>query len=335
MTRRLTDLLPRPIVVAPMAGGPSTAGLVVAAARAGALGFLAAGYQTPKVMAAEIAAVRAATAEPFGVNVFVPGAPYADAATLRGYLDSLSADGLIGDPSWDDDRFDAKVAALLADPPPVVSFTFGCPSAEVVTALQGSGAVVVVTVTSAPEAAAAASAGADAVCVQGFEAGAHRGTFVNDDSPGRDRGLLSLIGEVSAVTGLPQIAAGGIMGPRQVQAVLAAGAVAAQCGTAFLRCPESGTNPLHKAALADPRYTATALTRAFSGRPARGLVNQFIRDHPDAPPAYPEINNATRALRAAAAAAGDTERMSLWAGQGYRSATTLPAGEIIERLAAN
>jgi nitronate monooxygenase len=335
MTRRLTDLLPRPIVVAPMAGGPSTAGLVVAAARAGALGFLAAGYKTPKVMAAEIAAVRAATAEPFGVNVFVPGAPYADAATLRGYLDSLSADGLIGDPSWDDDRFDAKVAALLADPPPVVSFTFGCPSAEVVTALQGSGAVVVVTVTSAPEAAAAASAGADAVCVQGFEAGAHRGTFVNDDSPGRDRGLLSLIGEVSAVTGLPQIAAGGIMGPRQVQAVLAAGAVAAQCGTAFLRCPESGTNPLHKAALADPRYTATTLTRAFSGRPARGLVNQFIRDHPDAPPAYPEINNATRALRAAAAAAGDTERMSLWAGQGYRSATTLPAGEIIERLAAN
>jgi nitronate monooxygenase len=335
MTRRLTDLLPRPIVVAPMAGGPSTAGLVVAAARAGALGFLAAGYKTPKVMAAEIAAVRAATAEPFGVNVFVPGAPYADAATLRGYLDSLSAEGIMGDPSWDDDRFDAKVAALLADPPPVVSFTFGCPSAEVVTALQGSGAVVVVTVTSAAEAAAAASAGADAVCVQGFEAGAHRGTFVNDDSPGRDLGLLSLIGEVSAVTGLPQIAAGGIMGPRQVQAVLAAGAVAAQCGTAFLRCPESGTNPRHKAALADPRYTATALTRAFSGRPARGLVNQFIRDHPDAPPAYPEINNATRALRAAAAAAGDTERMSLWAGQGYRAAIDQPAGEIIERLSAN
>jgi nitronate monooxygenase len=335
MTRRLTDLLPRPIVVAPMAGGPSTAGLVVAAARAGALGFLAAGYKTPEVMAAEIAAVRAATAEPFGVNIFVPGAPYADAAKLRRYLDSLGADGTTGDPGWDDDHFDAKIGALVADPSPVVSFTFGCPSAEVVTALQGSGTVVVVTVTSAGEALAAASAGADAVCVQGFEAGAHRGTFVNDDSPGRDLGLLSLIGEVAAVTGLPQIAAGGIMGPRQVKAVLAAGAVAAQCGTAFLRCPESGAHPLHKAALADPRYTATTLTRAFSGRSARGLVNQFIRDHPDAPAAYPEINNATRPLRAAAAAGGDTERMSLWAGQGYRSAVEQPAGEIIERLAGH
>ena len=155
---------------------------------------------------------------------------------------------------------------------------------------------------------------------------------VNDDQPGRDYGLLSLIGEVARVTGLPQIATGGIMGPRQVQAVIAAGAVAAQCGTAFLRCPESGAHPRYKAALADPRYTATTLTRAFSGRPARGLVNQFIRDHQGAPAAYPEINNATRPLRAAAAAEGDTERMSLWAGQGYRSATEYPAAEIIERL---
>jgi nitronate monooxygenase len=329
------DLLPRPVVVAPMAGGPSTAGLVVAAARAGALGFLAAGYKTSEAMTAEIAAVRAATGEPFGVNVFVPGAPCADPAALDRYLDSLSADGTTGDASWDDDHFDAKIAALLADPPPVVSFTFGCPPAEAVTALQRSGALVIITVTSPDEAVAAAAAAADAVCSQGLEAGAHRGTFANDDAPGRDLGLLSLIGQVNAVTSLPQIAAGGIMGPRQVNAVLAAGAVAAQCGTAFLRCPESGAHPLHKAALADPRYAATALTRAFSGRPARGLVNQFIRDHPDAPAAYPEINNATRPLRAAAAASGDTERMSLWAGQGYRSAIEQPAGEIIERLSAD
>ncbi len=332
MTRRLTDLLPYPIVVAPMAGGPTTVELVVATARAGALGFLAAGYKRAEAMAAEIAAVRAATAEPFGVNVFVPGAPCTDGARLRRYLDSLRPDGTLGDPGWDDDYFDGKVAALLAARPPVASFTFGCPSAEVVTALQGSGTIVVVTVTSPDEAAAAAAAGADAVCVQGFEAGAHRGTFANDDAPGRDLGVLSLIGQVTAVTGLPQIAAGGIMDPRQVRAVLAAGAVAAQCGTAFLRCPESGAHPLHKAALADPRYAATTLTRAFSGRPARGLVNRFIADHADAPAAYPEINNATRPLRAAAAASGDPERMSLWAGQGYRSATTRPAGEIVELL---
>jgi nitronate monooxygenase len=335
MTRSLTDMLRRPVIVAPMAGGPSTTGLVIAAAQAGALGFLAAGYKTAGAMSAEIAAVRAATGEPFGVNVFVPGAPYGNPAELDRYLDSLRADGTVGDASWDDDHFDAKIAALLAAPPPVVSFTFGCPTPEVVTALQRSGAAVIITVTSPDEAVAAASAGADAVCVQGFEAGAHRGTFVNDDAPGRDLGLLSLIGAVAAVTGPPQIAAGGIMGRRQVNAVLAAGAVAAQCGTAFLRCPESGAHPLHKAALADPRYTATTLTRAFSGRPARGLVNQFIRDHPGAPAAYPEINNATRPLRAAAAAAGETERMSLWAGQGYRSAIEEPAGEIIERLSAD
>src|SRR5215467_6325033 len=324
----LADLLRRRIMVAPMAGGPTTTDLVVAAARAGALGWLAAGYQTPEATAAEIAAVRAATAEPFGVNLFVPGAPYPDRRALAGYLDSLGPG--LGDASWDDDGFDGKVAALLTDPPVVTSFTFGCPPPGVIRALQDAGSAVVVTVTSGAEAALAEQAGADGLCVQGYEAGAHRGTFANDDAPGRDRGLLALIGEVAAVTALPQIAAGGIMGPRQVRAVLAEGAAAAQCGTAFLRSPESGAHPLHKAALADPRYTATTVTRAFSGRPARGLVNRFIVEHADAPPAYPEINNATRPMRAAAAARGETERMSLWAGQGYRLAAELPAAEIIE-----
>lgn len=231
----LADLLRRRIVVAPMAGGPTTTELVVAAARAGALGWLAAGYKTPEAMAAEIAAVRAATAEPFGVNVFVPSAPYPDRRTLAGYLDSLGPG--LGDASWDDDGFDGKVAALLTDPPAVTSFTFGCPPPGVIRALQDAGSAVVITVTSPAEAALAEQGGADGLCVQGYEAGAHRGTFVNDDAPGRDRGLLALIGEVAAVTTLPQIAAGGIMGPRQVQAVLATGAAAAQCGTAFLRSP--------------------------------------------------------------------------------------------------
>jgi nitronate monooxygenase len=330
--RALADLLRRPVAVAPMAGGASTPELVRAAASAGALGFLAAGYKTPDAMAAEISAVRAATAEPFGVNVFVPGTPAADPEALARYLNSLRAAGPTGDATWDDDGFEAKVAALLADPPPVTSFTFGCPPAEVICALQAAGSTVVITVTSPGEAALAAAAGADGLCVQGYEAGAHRGTFANDDAPGHDYGLLPLIGEVADVTGLPLIAAGGVMGPRQVRAVIAAGAMAAQCGTAFLRCPESGAHPRHKAALADPRYTATTLTRAFSGRPARALVNQFVRDHDGAPAAYPEINNATRPLRAAAAARGDTEGMSLYAGQGYRSATEQPAAEIIERL---
>ena len=331
---RFHELLRRPVIVAPMAGGSSTAELVIAAAGAGALGFLAAGYKTPAAMAAEMADVRAATAQPFGVNVLLPGTPYPDPAALDRYLGSLRTAGPLGDATWDDDGFGGKIAALLAEPPAVTSFTFGCPPAEVIRALQDAGSLVVVTVTSPAEAALAAGAGADALCVQGYEAGAHRGTFANDDEPGRDYGLLSLIGEVVRVTSLPQVAAGGIMDPRQVRAVIAAGAVAAQCGTAFLRCPESGAHPRYKAALTDPHYTATTLTRAFSGRLARGLANQFIRDHQDAPAAYPEINNATRPLRAAAAADGDTERMSLWAGQGWRSATGQQAGEIIERLSA-
>lgn len=335
--RNLRSLLRRPLVVAPMAGGPSTTGLVVAAAGAGALGFLAAGYKTAAAMAAEITAVRAATAEPFGVNVFVPGAPPADTDAIARYLGSLAADAdtagaALGTPVWDDDGFDEKIAVLLADPPPAVSFTFGCPPAETIAALDDAGCVVTVTVTDPGEAAAAAAAGAAALCVQGYAAGAHRGTFGGHAAAGQEYDLLALIGEVARVTGLPQIAAGGIMGPRSVAAVLAAGAVAAQCGTAFLRCPESGAHPAHKAALADPRYTTTALTRAFSGRWARGLVNQFVLDHGDAPAGYPEINNATRPLRAAAAARGDAERMSLWAGQGYRSATDHPAAGIIERL---
>jgi nitronate monooxygenase len=146
---------------------------------------------------------------------------------------------------------------------------------------------------------------------------------------------LPLIGAVRSVTPLPLIAAGGIMSAGQVRTAVSGGAVAAQCGTAFLRCPESGAHPLHKAALADPRYPKTTLTRAFSGRLARGLVNQFILDHADAPAAYPEINNATRALRAAAAARGDTDRMSLWAGQGFRAALELPAREVVALLSVS
>ncbi|MGH9023331.1 MAG: nitronate monooxygenase, partial [Acidimicrobiia bacterium] len=255
-----------------------------------------------------------------------------DSGTARAYAASLGAGA--GAPVWDDDDWDAKVELLVRRPPPLVSFTFGCPPAGLVAALHDKEAVVVVTVTTPEEAAIAAAGGAGCLCVQGFEAGAHRGSFTNDDRPDQDWGLLALLGEVSRVTDLPLIAAGGIAGPRGVAAVLAAGADAAQAGTVFLRCPESGAHPVHQAALADPRFRVTAVTRAFSGRRARGLVNRFMLDHPSAPCAYPEINNATRGLRSAAAARGDAQEMSLWAGQAFRGASEHPAGEIVERLAA-
>jgi len=325
-----------PVVVAPMAGGPSTAGLVIAASAAGALGFLAAGYKTAAAMRAEMAAVEAGSAAPYGVNVFVPGAP-TDPAALEDYLAQLEPDAAAlgvapGRPEWSDDDWDAKLAALLAHPPAVASFTFGCPEAGVIAALRAAGSAVWVTVTTPDEAALAASRGADGLCVQGPEAGAHRGTFSAGAGPA-EVPLRRLLADVAAVASLPLVAAGAIMSRQDVTSALAAGAVAVQCGTAFLRCLESGAHPLHKAALADPLFPGTAVTWAFTGRPARGLVNRFMLDHPDAPPGYPEVHFATRPLRAAAAAAGDTSRMNLWAGEGYRAATTRSAAEIVAMLA--
>ncbi len=268
-------------------------------------------------MTAQIGAIRAGGAEVFGVNLFVPGAPAADPGAVTGYVASLAAEAAEfgvepGEPAWDDDGWEPKIAALLAAPPLVVSFTFGCPPAPLIAEFRAAGSLVWVTVTSPAEAVAATAAGADSLCVQGPEAGAHRGTFTNADRPAGEPGLADLIGAVRRVTGLPLIAAGGIVSRPAVSAALAAGARAVQCGTAFLRCPESGAHPAYKAALADPRFGPTAVTRAFSGRPARGLVNRFMRDHP--------------------AAAGDIERMSLWAGQGYRDCTTSPAGQIVAAL---
>jgi nitronate monooxygenase len=320
-----------------MAGGPSTPGLVLAAAGAGALGFLAAGYKTAAALRADMDAVRAGTGAPFGVNVFVPGPPAPDPAALDRYLaelepDAAALDARLGTPDWNDDDWDAKLAVLLGQPPPVVSFTFGCPGPDVIAALTAVGSQVWVTVTTPEEAALAAGRGAGGLCVQGPAAGAHRGTFSLTAAPSAVP-LHQLLRDAAAVTGLPLVAAGGIMSHRDVQGALAAGAAAVQCGTAFLRCPESGANPVHKAALADPAFTATAVTRAFTGRPARGLVNRFMLDHPGAPPGYPEIHVVTRPLRAAAAAAGDTGRLNLWAGEGFRAATGRPAAEIVALLA--
>ncbi len=318
-----------------MAGGASTPDLVIAAAGAGALGFLAGGYKAGEALAGEMTAVRAATGEPFGVNLFVPGPPAADPEAVASYLESLrpeaEASGCeLGEPTWDDDRWEEKLSVLLADPPPVVSFTFGCPEREIIEAFCHAGSLVVVTVTTPDEARIAADRGAGALCVQGAEAGGHRGSFSADSE--EDHPLVDLLQRVAGVTDLPQIAAGGLSGGDGVRRVLAAGAVAAQCGTAFLRCPESGASAAHQAALVAGVHTTTAITRAFSGRRARGLRNRFMLDHPDAPAAYPEINHATRPLRAAAAASGDTESMSLWAGQGFRWASDRPAGEIVEML---
>ncbi|MEU1933598.1 nitronate monooxygenase [Streptomyces coeruleorubidus] len=341
MSSALTDLFPHPIVQAPMAGGVSVPKLAAAVCEAGGLGFLAAGYKTADGMYEEIKQLRSLTGRPFGVNLFMPQPEYADPAAIDVYAHQLSGEASwyeaeLGDPdSGRDDGYETKLAVLRDNPVPVVSFHFGTPSREVVDALHRVGTFVLVTATTPDEARAVERAGADAVIAQGVEAGGHQGTHRDiPETDGSGIGLLSLVAQIRETVSLPIIAAGGIMRGGQIAAVLAAGASAAQLGTAFLATAESGANALHKQALTNPLFVRTELTRAFSGRPARGLVNRFLREHgPYAPAAYPEIHHLTSPLRKAAAKAGDAQGMALWAGQGHWMARELPAGQLVEVLA--
>jgi nitronate monooxygenase len=342
MSSALTDLFPHPIVQAPMAGGVSVPQLAAAVCEAGGLGFLAAGYKTADGMYQEIKQLRSLTARPFGVNVFMPQPEYAESGAVEVYAHQLAGEAAwyeteLGDPdSGRDDGFDAKLAVLLDNPVPVVSFHFGVPSPEVFDSLRRAGTYTLVTATTTEEARAVERAGADAVIAQGVEAGGHQGTHRDlPENDGSGIGLLSLVTQIREAVSIPVVAAGGIMRGSQIAAVLAAGASAAQLGTAFLATPESGAQAVYKQALTNPLFSRTELTRAFSGRPARGLVNRFLREHgPYAPAAYPEIHHLTAPLRKAAAKAGDAQGMALWAGQGHRLARELPAGELVEVLAA-
>lgn len=325
-----------PVLAAPMAGGPGTPALVRAAASAGSLGFLAGGYKTPAALRDEIAEVRAG---PFGVNLFAPnplpvdpGAFRRYAALIRPEADRYGID-LHGDPVEDDDGWSDKIDLLLADPVPVASFTFGIPAPDVIAALRRRGTFVIQTVTSAAEAGAAAHAGVDALAVQAVWAGGHSGTLAPLRPPPAIP-LADLVAAVRAAVPLPVVAAGGLAGAGDVAAVLRAGAAAVAVGTALLLTDEAGTNPTHRAALVDPARETTVVTRAFTGRPARGLRNDFIdRYQPEAPSGYPALHHLTSTLRRAAAAAGDADRLHLWAGTGYREAATGPAAQVLERLA--
>lgn len=327
-----------PVVQGPMAGGPATPRLAAAVTGAGGLGFLAGGYKAPDALRDEIASLRPQAGGAFGVNLFVPPPDRGEPAGLAAYRERIAREAqargsTTGDPVHSDDHWDAKLELLLADPVPVVSFTFGCPNAETAEALQQRGSAVVVTVTTVDEAVRARDAGADALCVQGAEAGGHQGSF--DDAEQRTTPLLDLLSQVRAATELPLVGAGGINSAEHTGAALRAGATAVQAGTAFLRAPESGANPVHKAALADPAFAETALTRAFSGRLARGLVNQFLRDHTAAAPrAYPHVHYLTAPLRRDAVRSEDPDRVNLWAGTGFRQARQRPAAEIVRQLTA-
>jgi nitronate monooxygenase len=329
-----------PIIQAPMGGGFTTPALVAAVCEAGGLGSLAAPYLQPDAMAAEVAAVRALTDRPFAINLFVfdPPTPTAEqvertAERLAPFCRELGIDPptLVG-PAHPD--IGAQIEAMLEARPAAFSFTFGIPSPQVMARCRELGILTVGTTTTLSEGLTLEAAGVDAVCAQGSEAGAHRGSFLVPWQDGMI-GLLPLVDRLSRALRVPVIGAGGIMTGAAVSAVLKAGAVAAQLGTAFMCCPEAGTPEPHKQALLGPDAERTAVTLAFSGRPARGIVNRYMEAMAGEPPApFPILNAMTRGMRGAAAKAGRTEFMSLWAGQGAPLIRALPAAELMAALKA-
>lgn len=328
-----------PLVAAPMAGGVTTVALAAAAADAGAFPFLAGGYKAAAALADEISVLRGAHAA-FGVNLFVPADERIAPQTFAEYVARVAPDFARYDlapdprPRHDDDQWREKLAVLREDPVPTVSFTFGLPEPADIAVLRRTGARVLVTVTTVDEARAAVDAGADGLVVQGPRAGGHSATFdprrAIDSAP-----TAPLVRAVAATVGVPLIAAGGVDSSAAARELLGAGAGAVAVGTLLLRSDESGATPVHKDALADPAFDGTVVTRAFTGRPARALRNGFVdRHHGAAPTGYPELHHLTRPLRAAAAAAGSSEELHLWAGTGHRAARSGPVGDILARLAA-
>jgi nitronate monooxygenase len=327
-----------PVVGAPMAGGPGTPALAAAVSNAGGLGFLAGGYVSPQRFADDITAARAATTGPIGANLFVPQPSVADVYQLDHYADALDElaehyDVEVGEPSFgDDDGWQQKLEVVADMHPEVVSFTFGAPSPDVLRRLGALGILLFITVTSAYEAGVALAAGADGLVVQGPGAGGHRGTFAPDMRPGTES-LDESLDRIRGAHDVPLIAAGGLGTAEDVAGVLRRGAVAAQIGTALLLSDEAGTNAAHRTALQNPHFNNTLVTRAFSGRYARGLENDFTRLLDDvAPLGYPEVNHMTTPIRRAAVAAEDPHGTNLWAGTAYRETRCGKAGEIVKKL---
>lgn len=330
--------LRRPVIVAPMAGGPTTPELAAAGSTAGGLGFLAAGYLTADALAEKITATRGLTTEALGVNLFAVQPSAGTPEQIRAYAAELAGEAqrygvALGEPRYDDDAWAAKLDVVLDLHPEVVSFTFGLPSEQEIARLRGAGITTVGTVTTPHEARLAVALGVDALAVQGPGAGGHRGTFDPAAAPA-SQPLDQLLAEVLDAVDVPVAAAGGLVSAADVAGVLAAGAVAAQMGTAFLLADEAGSSPVHRAALQSPEFTETVVTRAFSGRYARGLRNRFIAEHDTrAPLGYPEIHYLTSPVRKASVAAGDPQATNVWAGTGWRQAGPGSVAEIIDRVA--
>ena len=342
LTQRLG--LRHPIIQAPLAGGGDTPELVAAVGETGALGFIGAAYLTPAQIVEASRAVRARTARPFGINLFAPlpapEAPRDPGLALERIAPFHAELGLPAPalPAAGGHPFDEQLAAALESGASVFSFTFGIPPASAIEVIKARGMFLMGTATTVEEAVALEKAGVDALVAQGSEAGGHRGTFAGTFEAGMV-GTMALVPQVVDAVTLPVIASGGVMDGRGIAAALALGASAVQMGTAFLTCDEAGVPEAYKQAILAAREHETRLTRAFSGRPARGIVNRFMTEVDRAEPAgailpFPLQNALTRPLRSAAGRQGRAEFLSLWAGQGVRLARRQSAADLVTRLAS-
>lgn len=324
-----------------MAGVQGSA-LAIAVCNAGGLGSLPCAMLTYDQIRAEVAAIRAATSRPFNLNFFCHATPVPDPdreaawrAALMPYYEELSLDPAAIPAGPARAPFTREAAELVRElSPPVISFHFGLPAAELLELVKSSGAYVLSTATTIEEAQWLEANGADAVIAQGLEAGGHRGMFLTSDVS-TQIGTLALVPQMVDAVSVPVIAAGGIGDYRSARAAMSLGASAVQAGTAYLLCPEAVTSAVHRAALRDAgRHTA--FTRLFSGRPARGIVNRLIRElgpMNEVAPAFPLAAQALAPLRTKAESLGIDDFSPLWSGQNAAGCAEIPAGEVTRLLA--
>ncbi|MFD1849619.1 NAD(P)H-dependent flavin oxidoreductase [Oceanobacillus bengalensis] len=346
LTNELTQQLniQYPIIQAPMAGGVTTSALVASVSNNGGLGMIGAGYMRPEALREQIHAMKQITDKPFGVNIFIPNEYTVSEEKVRQAVQLIEPienklrvqenSRKLPDVETDKRTYEKLLNVIIEESIPVCSFTFGLPTKEVMSRLKRNGTILIGTATTVKEAIECEKVGMDMVVVQGSEAGGHRGNFRHKHEESLV-GLMSLIPQVVDKISIPVIAAGGIMDGRGLMAAICLGAKAVQMGTAFLTSTESGANPVHKDAILHATEDQITLTAAFSGKWARGINNQFIKEM-DAKeallPDFPVQNTLTQSIRKAASSEGNQEYMSLWSGQSPRLAKKQPVSELINHI---
>jgi nitronate monooxygenase len=333
-----------PIIQAPMAGAVLS-DMVIAVSEAGGLGSLPCAMLSPDQMRAELTVIRQRTSRPINVNFFCHRPPQIDEARetawrqrLATYYAELGLDPEASNPTSSRTPFDSTACDLMLEfKPEVVSFHFGLPTKDLLALVKSTGAKILSSATTVDEARWLESKGCDAIIAQGYEAGGHRGMFLESDISNQV-GTMALVPQIVDAVKVPVIAAGGIAEGRGIVAALALGASAVQIGTAFLFCPEAKISPVHRRALKSAKDNQTVLTNVFTGRPARGITNRIVREvgpMSDLAPEFPQAALAIAPLRSRSEAVNSDDFVPLWSGQAAHLAREVPARELTSQLAAN